>query len=248
MFESFLDAITSVLGAGASLAGDYLAPAADAAGGAAEFTPELSALGMAGTDVVSSAPSVAESVIPSLISAGADVGTSEFGQVAPTGATYAPDIAASNAAYTPSGPTWSLPQADAGLVSEPAGPYGFDQTLASEAPAGAAGAAPPPTAWESVQQIPGKWWQGAQDAAINSPIKTLATLGGLGTAAYAAANPMKPPQMPSFRFGPVAAPRAASQATDIPGGGSRSPIFGNRGGGMKVQPSTGLKKAGGFGI
>lgn len=144
---------------------------------------------------------------------------------------------------------------DPGLVEEAAGPYGFDQSLAVEP---AATAAAPPTAWESMQQIPGKWWQGVQntpasvgDYVQQNPLKTLGTAGVLGAGLYSAANPPSIPKAPTLNFPAPVGPRNASTAEDTPGGPPRSPLVG-RSGGFGVKPSSGVKprggNSGGFGI
>lgn len=222
--DSLIEAASAFAPSLAAAAPDFLASAEPA-----NFVEAAApAIDLAST-AADAAPSVTATAVPSLLNAGS-------GDVGPA--------VANNATFDP------------GLVSEPSSAVNDPADVGSQwtpPSMSGAGAAKPPTAWESIQQIPGKWWQGVeatperfgQYAAAN-PFKTLATGAGLGFAAYNAFNPPSAPSLPRPSFGPAAAPRSAVESAPA-GGPPRSPIV--RQGGFGVNQSGGLKRnPGGFGV
>jgi hypothetical protein len=123
-------------------------------------------------------------------------------------------------------------------------------------------APPPPTAWESIQQTPGKWWQGAQDfpgkmaASFNrdpfgNSLKLATTGASIGVPLAAALMQPKPPRaLSSTQTGSMSPLIAAGQPlpgttgtgrADLPAGSPMSGLLTNRGG-FNVDPNVGLKK------
>ena len=243
MFEDFLSALIGAIGTGAGVAGDLVAPAAESA---AEFTPELAQLGLAGTEAAATAaPSVVETAAPSFMAAGPEFSFAADAVPNQSSAFYAP-----------------LPDANPNAVTGPGGVGSSgtsgNQSLEMASPGSRPSAlsgmnvTPPPTAWESAQQIPGKWWQGVQNApeaagkyAAENPFKTAAGVASLGMGAFNAANPPEPPRYPNFSFPAAAPPRSGSASPDVPPGPPRSPLTRGSRGGMNVRPSPGIRQGAG---
>jgi len=113
---------------------------------------------------------------------------------------------------------------------------------------------PPPTAWESIQQTPGKWWQGAQDAPgrmvesfnrdpFGNSLKLAGTAASIGVPLAAALNQPRPPKMPDFAPQPgVPLPGTTGIGrADLPAGSPMSPNLGPAGG-FNIGVNQGLKK------
>lgn len=204
---------------------------------------DLIAQGAGPENYVEAIPQIANEAVPAATSIAtappALMNLSDAGEIGP---------AAANQATFNNPPQWT-PEPAPGLASEPEGPGGFNPALAEEP---GAGPAKPPTAWESIKNIPGQWWQGVQasparlgNELASSPFKALGTGALLGYGAYNAFNPPEAPAAPTFNFGGGGAPRSAFDGAPKPGA-PRSPIVG--GGGFGVTRSGGVKKSGGFNV
>lgn len=156
---------------------------------------------------------------------------------------------------TGGGPTPDQGQLPVGAARDDSGGPEARPAATAPAPSGARAVAPAPTAppphtaWESISQVPGKWWQAIQsapnDAAQwvgNNPWKAM------GAVAYPAlslltsmTNRTQPASAnPYVPRGPAPMPSSFNPVTDNlpPAGGPVNPIL--QSGGFRVRPSTGL--------
>lgn len=109
---------------------------------------------------------------------------------------------------------------------------------------------PGPTAWESVQQAPGKWWQGVQQdfnrAPLGNSMKLGAGLASIGVPLAAALTAPSSPKAPSYSPVPPA-PLPGTTGTgraDLPAGSPMSGLLNRSSGGFKIGSNLGIKKKG----
>lgn len=160
------------------------------------------------------------------------------------GNNFGPDQSTSDAVRSAGSPYYSTTPGTVGTANPAA-------SVASAPPQ------PPPTAWESIQNAPGKWWQTAATGAGNevntalaNPIKTGLQVASIGAPLLAAAMAPSAKQPGKYTLNP---PQTAQQPVaplpgttsnqDLPAASPMSPLLTGQGG-FRVQGGRGLRYGG----
>jgi hypothetical protein len=115
-------------------------------------------------------------------------------------------------------------------------------------------APPPPTAWESVKNSPGKWWDSVSTSAANefnkAPIATTAKVGALAAPIIGAGiSALNAPKQPGkYTLNPPATPASAQAGSDtMPVASPMSTTLTGQGG-FNVRPGQGFAQGGQVGV
>jgi hypothetical protein len=244
------------------------------------FGDWLSSLVSGAGDAASSAPDLSSFVEPA---AGASSIASTIGDLGGGGWDWA-NLGGANDAFTKASgavgnvPTPSMPDTVGGVApgeaqATPSANFGGGETdpeqlarqgqftnpnsPATSSPVDAVhGQPPPPTAWESVKNAPGKWWDAASTSAANefnkAPIATTAKVGALAApfigAGISALN--QPKQPGKYTLNPPATPAqplpgtTGTSSADLPAASPMSPILTGTGGFKVDKGGLGMAQGG----